>query len=451
MNCPLCGDICRCSPEPDFAAAARWMPEAGGDSESVALLASSQAAMAETRFVDPEAPDLSEQRFVASLEDDTEEATTEEISLAECDLAQQSSHSEESQGTTGVSNPTETAAPPQALEDDSAWREEVSARLSHYRARRKARPPRYPSLRLPFEEVPRGRGESGSLSSQSPLQTSSSPPAFETASNHALALDWPETASSVPTEASHTCAEPVPGFALATAPLSPAPSQPTTYGSAKIIEFPRSPEMAPPRPCDELAGPVIDRPRILEVPEVAPPPPALGGITMEAVQRQEVEKRPGIDIPLQSVPLARRLMATAIDGVIIAAASALFGFIFWKIAAVRPPRFQILGLAAGIPSLLWATYQYLLIVYSGSTPGLRLSGLEINRFDGTLTNRRLRRWRVLASYLSAVSLGMGYAWVLLDEESLCWHDRITHTYLAPRKRETPAAKRSDSREPSGQH
>jgi hypothetical protein len=26
---------------------------------------------------------------------------------------------------------------------------------------------------------------------------------------------------------------------------------------------------------------------------------------------------------------------------------------------------------------------------------------------------------------------MGYAWVFLDEDALCWHDRITHTYLAP--------------------
>jgi hypothetical protein len=40
---------------------------------------------------------------------------------------------------------------------------------------------------------------------------------------------------------------------------------------------------------------------------------------------------------------------------------------------------------------------------------------------------------VLASYLSAASLGMGYAWLFLDEDNLCWHDRITHTFLGPRK------------------
>jgi uncharacterized RDD family membrane protein YckC len=189
--------------------------------------------------------------------------------------------------------------------------------------------------------------------------------------------------------------------------------------------------MAPQLSWNELAEPVCDGPRILEAPEVAPAPPALGGITMEAAAGEEVERRPGIDIPLQSASFTRRIVASAVDGFIVAAASAFFGFIFWKVAAVRPPEFQTLGLTLGVPILLWATYQYLLIVYSGSTPGLRLAGLEINRFDGTFTNRRLRRFRVLASYLSAVSLGMGYGWVFLDQDSLCWHDRITHTYVGP--------------------
>jgi hypothetical protein len=159
----------------------------------------------------------------------------------------------------------------------------------------------------------------------------------------------------------------------------------------------------------------------------------LGGITIEPVQNEEVAKRPGIDIPLQSASLGWRFVAALVDGLIIGVASALFGFIFWKIAAIHPPRIQVFALAAGIPCVFWAAYQYLLIVYSGSTPGLRAARLELTRFDGSSTRRSLRRWRILASFLSAASLGMGYVWVFLDEDSLCWHDRITHTYLAPRK------------------
>ena len=154
---------------------------------------------------------------------------------------------------------------------------------------------------------------------------------------------------------------------------------------------------------------------------------------IEAIQQAEVEKRPGIDIPLQSAPLARRVLAAAVDGLIVAAASTLFGFVFWKVALVRPPQIQFLSLAAAVPCLFWVAYQYLLIVYAGTTPGLRLARLQLSHFDGTPTKRSLRRWRVLASYLSAASLGMGYAWIFLDEDNLCWHDRITHTYLAPIK------------------
>jgi uncharacterized RDD family membrane protein YckC len=69
---------------------------------------------------------------------------------------------------------------------------------------------------------------------------------------------------------------------------------------------------------------------------------------------------------------------------------------------------------------------------AGSTPGLKLAKLELSQFDGRPVPRSLRRWRVLASVLSGLSLGLGYAWCFLDEDELCWHDRITHTYMAPK-------------------
>jgi uncharacterized RDD family membrane protein YckC len=215
---------------------------------------------------------------------------------------------------------------------------------------------------------------------------------------------------------------------------SPAPV------TARIIEFPRSWEM-PPVPLDELAEPVMSYPRILEVPEVVPPLPALGGITIEPAKQPEIEKRLGIDIPLQTAPLSRRIAAAVIDHALIGMACALFALVFWKLTAIRPPRIQTIGVLAGLLALFWAAYQYLLIIYAGTTPGLLLARLELCRFDGSRANRKLRRWRVLASFLSAVSLGMGYIWVFLDEDSLCWHDRITHSYMAHRanpKLETPS-------------
>ena len=185
-------------------------------------------------------------------------------------------------------------------------------------------------------------------------------------------------------------------------------------------------------PADELAEPVLQRPRILEVPEFEPPPPALGGITIEPAEVKEVERRPGIDFPLQTAPLIRRMLAAGVDALIVGLAGAVFGLVFWKTCGLYPPNFQLIGIAAALLLLLWISYQFAMLTYSGTTPGLRASGLRLERFDGTPATRHMRRARALASLLSLVSLGMGFLWFFLDEDSLCWHDRITHTFLAER-------------------
>jgi uncharacterized RDD family membrane protein YckC len=386
MSCPLCGDICRCSSGAYSAASPRWLP----DSDTCP---------------DPVTPQVG-----------LETSGAEARSLPPCAEASPPNDSKDS--------------PP---EDSTPWRQEIAARLNRYQSRHKPRPPRYPSLRLPFDNEDSTRAARGI-----PVESLAFPQRMANASHQALALDGfaDSAADSVEIPASRPLAlpdrqAPEETGALPYAAESPRATAPTT---AKIIAFPRS-WTPPPVPLDELAEPVYDRdrPRILEAPEVVPPPPALGGITIDPAQQPEMEKRPGIDIPLVSAPLARRIFSAALDGVIITAAGTLFSFIFWKVTAIRPPRFQILGLAAGLFGLFWASYQYLLVVYSGTTPGLRLARLELTRFDGSRTSRRLRRWRVLASFLSALSLGMGYVWVFLDEDSLCWHDRITHTYLAPKR------------------
>jgi uncharacterized RDD family membrane protein YckC len=319
----------------------------------------------------------------------------------------------------GAEFAVETAAlNPEAQATAEAWRDELAQRLNRYRERRKAPPPRYPSLKLPFDNI--------QYSPRPAAIETSSLPAFAAASNLALALD-----SSQPE------AVPASRFEITTEPAVPAPSPvklPQT--SAKIIEFPRFAWAPPSPPPDQLAEPVGEQLRILEVPDFQPPAPALGGIMIEPVQVEPPEKRLGIDVPLQIAPWRRRVAAALVDAAIIAVACTLFGCIFWKVAAVRPPQIQLLSLAAGMLAVFWAVYEYLLIVYSGSTPGLNAAGLELTRFDGCSTTRSLRRWRIFASYLSALSLALGYAWAFLDEDSLCWHDRITRTHFGVRQ--TPA-------------
>lgn len=321
--------------------------------------------------------------------------------------------------------PPETAgaaAPP--AETSSAWRDEVSVRLNRYNSRRKPKPPRYPSLQLPI-----GKSSPSRSAAECSIfaQRTHDSLAFDTFSRAAHPSGQAQSAEEVSLEVSPAIEREQRNESSSDA----LAFNPVVFPTAKIIEFPR-PWTPPAPPADQLAEPVIAYPRILEAPEIVPPPPALGGITIEPAQQLAIERRPGIDFPLQSAPLWRRIFAAAVDDLIVGASGAIFALVFWKMTAMRPPAQQFVEMAAGTLILFWAAYHYLLIVYSGSTPGLRLARLKLCRFDGTSTNRSLRRWRVLASFLSAFSLGMGYGWVFLDEDSLCWHDRITHTYLAPK-------------------
>jgi uncharacterized RDD family membrane protein YckC len=368
-------------------------------------------------LIDPEAYDASEQTFAASLEPT---ASNPRKKFVVGEAAQQAAS--DAPGETALAGPEEAGpeetdvqepalgspSPADLLEppDPDSWRREVAARLSHYRARRRPREPRYPSLQLKFESEPvwnaAGAAEAPpAVPAEHEVMESVQPPSVPRI-RLAEPVDYPRAVFAASNEA-----------------------------TAKVIEF--ASYSPAPRPLDELAEPVFDRPRIIEVPELVPPPPALGGILIEPAEEPETERRPGFEIPLRAARMSRRVAAAGIDAALVVAAIAGFAYIFFRITAVVPPPAKMAGIGVFLVGLAWSAYQYLLLVHTGDTPGLRLAKLELHRFDDSPVPRGIRRWRVLASMLSGVSLGLGYAWCLLDEDELCWHDRITRTYMAPRK------------------
>jgi uncharacterized RDD family membrane protein YckC len=225
-----------------------------------------------------------------------------------------------------------------------------------------------------------------------------------------------------------------------------APEQSAPEQSAKVIEFPRSAAI-PVFQRSELADPVFDhdRPRIVEVPEILPPPPALGGMLIEAAQQEPAGRQAGTDFPLPSASasIARRALAALVDGVVLGTAMAAFAAILVRVNPslkpnlnlslnlVRGPLPMLAGALGVVTLLFWAAYEFLFVVYTGSTPGLRAARLRLAAFDGSPLNQRSRRWRVLASFLSACSAGLGYFWCFLDQDGLSWHDRITRTHVRP--------------------
>ncbi len=456
MSCPRCGDVCHCELEFRLSATcnrlARPRFELSGDGERSTVL------------VDPDPYDASEEQFSASLTQDRtarpkfvldgedsvereepsrnqpapaqDRGTASQPSTPQLEERQEFVAGEtvalkppESKPVDGAARCTgsahltartsgtdaqpgsgepagscamdESPAPPRS--EPSNWKDEVAARLDSYRARRKPRPPRYPSLRLKFEA-----SEPRSNSYPAPTDPPAPPP-----------IDSP----AITRDSRALLPEPTPRPQRIHIPLAE---------TGRIIEFPRSYYIPPARPANELAEPVVDQPRILDVPEIAPPPPALGGILLPPEER-EPEKRPGFEIPLQTPPMSQRACAMAIDAMIVLSACALFGYIGFTIGGAINLSPTVMETAAVVLAIFWSGYQYLLLIYTGSTPGLRLAHLQLSQFDGSPVPRRMRRWRVLASILSAVSLGLGFAWSYLDEDALCWHDRITRTYLAPKR------------------
>jgi uncharacterized RDD family membrane protein YckC len=377
-------------------------------------------------LIDPEAFDVSEQQFAASLEAKSVqdrprfvlEYAEPPVSMREADddsaAVNKDTAPAATSGSRGEDAPALIAevAPCQASDPDS-WRREVAARVNHYRGRR-PRAPRYPSLQLKFESA-----------EPSMIAPPSVKPPTEITSRGQLAITMdPEPAPVMEPQA----VPPVNDV------LTAAPAESAT----RILAFPRSSFMAP-VVVEELAEPVFDRPRILEVPEVLPPPPALGGILIESTEQPHDDRRPGFELPLKPASLSRRILAGTTDALLVAAAFAAFAYIFFRITSIVPPLQQGVGAGMALLAAFWSAYQYLLLVHTGSTPGLRLARLELSRFDGSPVPRRLRRWRVLASVLSGLSLALGYAWCFLDEDELCWHDRITHTYMAPKAGKTMPA------------
>ncbi|MGA7573902.1 MAG: RDD family protein [Terriglobales bacterium] len=354
--------------------------------------------------------------------------------------------------------------------DASSWRVEVATRLQRYRTRRKPRTPRYPSLLLPFdasESWPRTASTDGCMrvaTETAPAQQDSGSAANEESMAGPAAgvarLRLAEADFGKPDFAEPGDKEP--GSTLLPVAEKTGGQGPQRYPEqgqeqfAKVIEFPRSAAI-PVFRASELADPIFDRPRIVEAPEVLPPPPALGGMLIEPAPQPSVGRRAGPDLSAASASISKRSLAALVDGTILATALAVFGAVFLRmnfgmrflpnldldlssnfgtnigLNHIRGvlPTFAIAFCT--VAALLWVVYEFLFVVYTGSTPGLRAAGLRLAGFDGSELNRRARRWRVLASVLSAFSAGLGYLWCVLDEDGLCWHDRITHTHVRSAK------------------
>jgi len=220
---------------------------------------------------------------------------------------------------------------------------------------------------------------------------------------------------------------------------------------ANLIEFPRelvaTRRMRPHREEGPLMMDGLDRQlSIFEVdpgtisdqPEVASAAPAStwrepewSGIELDAqpMDESEPENELSSQIVLELAPIGSRLTAALVDGVLI------FGACLGSAAVAaayigHPPNAKIVELGAASAFLLVGLlFQTIFLSLAVATPGMRCARISLCTFDGQIPTRAQLRQRLGALLLSVLPVGLGVAWALFDDDHLCWHDRLSKTYL----------------------
>lgn len=459
MACPLCGrNLCSCGSR----------TSARDDAASF-----SSTFETETLLVDPEAWDDTEEQFETSLTTSARPDCYRSISLGPMNETVEHSaqpkipdhlEAELAQARTGIA---QRRALEQALDNEAGhWRDAISSKLDSYRDKRgRKRLSGEYTMHLDFE---RSVGRAAYVSSAATAAALSpafhdepapeyedgaclAPGAIEQNAPAENVPDWDFSLSDPSASLNTPAAEyadraqvypddPAPllpeyearqAAAPAREPERPAPKP--RRPQPRIIEFPRLfPVEQRESAGDELAEPMLDRPRIIDVPEeteqielplanidFAPPEPA----------EQESARRSEIETPMQVAAISQRVFAAIADWVLVLLATGVFGGIVLNVAKDMPSNKLVLGIGLMVPCVFWGVYHYLFLVHSAVTPGMQMAQLRLASFTGQPTNRRIRRSRALAMLLSCASAGLGLAWAVVDEDTLCWHDKISRTYL----------------------
>lgn len=204
---------------------------------------------------------------------------------------------------------------------------------------------------------------------------------------------------------------------------------------SNVIVF-RSPTIEPPLApvprYDELAEPVDAKPRILDVPEDIMPP-VQGTLFPEIrldtdVVESSAPPQPEIEVPLRVAPLGSRLEAALADLGLVAVGGAIFAAAAYA-GLPDVPHTKLFWMSmAAVTVLLWAIYQAMFLIYGGKTPGMARYHIELRSFDGAMPSWTQRVRRAEFAIISLASVGLGFLWLLADEDALGWHDRVSQTF-----------------------
>jgi uncharacterized RDD family membrane protein YckC len=121
-------------------------------------------------------------------------------------------------------------------------------------------------------------------------------------------------------------------------------------------------------------------------------------------------------------------MALAVDFCLVTSAFLAFLFVFALSTPHLPAGKAALVAGTVVYLALWVLYQFLFFSLSDATAGMRYAHIALCTFEDENPSRKAMQRRLAVWWISALPLGLGLAWALFDEDSLCWHDKITRMY-----------------------
>jgi uncharacterized RDD family membrane protein YckC len=136
---------------------------------------------------------------------------------------------------------------------------------------------------------------------------------------------------------------------------------------------------------------------------------------------------PGSLFPI--VPLGPRRKAAMLDIALLLFSYGGMLALFWALGGrIGFDKLDVVVTVATL-GLFYAQYFALFTIFGGCTPGMMLCRLRVMSFDGGMPTSRQMVWRSFGYLISAATCFLGFLWALWDEDRLCWHDRISRTYL----------------------
>ena len=134
-------------------------------------------------------------------------------------------------------------------------------------------------------------------------------------------------------------------------------------------------------------------------------------------------------VDLRKADVGARLVSYILDIVILFIAAIVLGLIIGGlfIYGAEPRVIGIIEIIL-IFGVLFGYYTY--FFGKGQTPGMKWAKIKLCRTDGTYPIGYIRGFfRCIGMIISSQVFGLGYLWILVDENKQGWHDKIAGTYV----------------------